>query len=503
MHRPKLMAIQKLVCSSILIIILVTACLPEPSGESIFVPTEETQNEIVPAAPLPLPEVTLPPDRPQYFAGELVEYIVQTGDTLPAIAVHFNTTESEIRAVNDVLPDHLTTLPMGLPLQIPIYYQPLWGSSYQIIPDAAFVNGPNVVDFDTVEFVAQSSGWLKNQVDFTSGSVLKGGEIIDYVAQNYSISPRILLAVLEYQTGALSNSLAPDFSDGNLLGFHDLLRTRLLLQLNLAANTLNNGYYGWSRGTMDSFTHVNDGRLEYGDPWQNAGTIALHYYFSNVLEYDAYRVAISDIGFQKTYFELFGDPWQEELELIPGSLEQPYMQLPFEKDVPWTYTGAPHTGWGDGKPWSAIDFAPPGVSGCEQSSDWITAVADGVIARTAVGQVFLDLDGDGDERTGWVVFYMHVRGDEKVREGAFVTAGSAIGHPSCEGGSSTGTHVHMARKYNGEWITAYGPLAFEMEGWIVKSSGEAYQGTLERYSNVVTATDFSGAQSQIISSGSD
>ncbi len=76
---------------------------------------------------------------------------------------------------------------------------------------------------------------MKNHVDFTSGAMLRGGQIIDYVAQNYSISPKLLLTLLEYQAGALSNPVTPDMSDGNLLGFEDPLRTRLVLQLNGAA----------------------------------------------------------------------------------------------------------------------------------------------------------------------------------------------------------------------------------------------------------------------------
>lgn len=31
-------------------------------------------------------------------------------------------------------------------------------------------------------------------------------------------------------------------------------------------------------------------------------------------------------------------------------------------------------------------------------------MADGVIARTGPAIAVLDLDGDGDERTGWVIF---------------------------------------------------------------------------------------------------
>jgi hypothetical protein len=43
-------------------------------------------------------------DRPQYTPGELVDYAAQTGDTLPALAAHFNTTIAEIRTANPQCP---------------------------------------------------------------------------------------------------------------------------------------------------------------------------------------------------------------------------------------------------------------------------------------------------------------------------------------------------------------------------------------------------------------
>ena len=52
-------------------------------------------------------------------------------------------------------------MPPGMPMKIPIYYQPFWGSQYQIIPDSLFINGPAQVGFDTSAFVAAQPGWLK------------------------------------------------------------------------------------------------------------------------------------------------------------------------------------------------------------------------------------------------------------------------------------------------------------------------------------------------------
>jgi LysM repeat protein len=43
-----------------------------------------------------IPLSTPLPTRPSYKPGELVEYIAQDGDTLPALAARFNTTVDEI-----------------------------------------------------------------------------------------------------------------------------------------------------------------------------------------------------------------------------------------------------------------------------------------------------------------------------------------------------------------------------------------------------------------------
>jgi hypothetical protein len=117
--------------------------------------------------------------------------------------------------------------------------------------------------------------------------------------------------------------------------------------------------------------------------------------------------------------------------------------------------------------------------------------------RSETGEVTLDLDGDGDERTGWNIFYLHVATQGRAKVGDVLQTGDPVGYPSCEGGTSTGTHVHIARKYNGEWIPADGTLAFNLEGWIAHNGSEPYQGTLTRLSRTVTACECSNQPSFI------
>jgi hypothetical protein len=148
-----------------------------------------------------------------------MDYTAQNGDSLLSLASHFNTTVQEILDANPVIPADATTLPPGLPMQIPIYYRDFWGSPYQIIPDSHFINGPAVIGFDTEEFVSSWDGWLKDYVEYAAGETRSGAEIINYIARDYSISPRVLLAVADQLGGALSDPALPEDSLTYPLGY--------------------------------------------------------------------------------------------------------------------------------------------------------------------------------------------------------------------------------------------------------------------------------------------
>jgi LasA protease len=478
-----------------------SSCIPISSGPGpdANLPANPLQPDLATGAAPQDASVQAFPSRPRYGPGELVDYTAQTGDTLPGLATRFNTSVKEILEANSFIPPDATTMPPGMPMKIPIYYLPLWGSPYQIIPDSLFINGPAQVGFDTEAFVEAHPGWLKNYSTYVADANRTGAGIVDYVAHYYSVSPRLLLALLEYQAQALSEPVLAAEDEDYPLGFVHWSHKGLFSQLTYASNLLNDSYYLFRENRLSSIEH-KEGRLERFDPWQNAATVSLHAYF-NTLDEAAYDRAISPDGFARAYRELFGDPWQNVQPHIPGSLTQPAILLPFEPGDVWALTGGPHTAWGVGEPLAALDFAPPSKSaGCVYSAVWATAVADGVVVRSEIGQVMLDLDGDDDERTGWDIFYLHVGSDHRVPLGAMLKQGDQVGHPSCEGGEATGTHLHIARKYNGEWMPADGwggILAFNLEGWTAHAGREIYLGTMTRNAMVITACTCSNAASFI------
>jgi murein DD-endopeptidase MepM/ murein hydrolase activator NlpD len=119
--------------------------------------------------------------------------------------------------------------------------------------------------------------------------------------------------------------------------------------------------------------------------------------------------------------------------------------------------------------------------GCAPAPDWVTAAAPGLVLRSENGQVVVDLDGDGFEQSGWVLLYLHVHNQERVEEGTWLEQGQRVGHPSCEGGAADATHLHFARRYNGEWIPAgSGACPMILSGWTAHDGTMPYDGTMTR-----------------------
>jgi LasA protease len=438
------------------------------------------------------------PTRGPFPPGEVLPYIAQSGDTLPAVAAHFNTTLAEILDVNPGLAS-ATTLPAGLPMQVPAYYLPLTTTPFHSLPDSEVVNGPTAVGFDTRAEIQKRAGFLSTVSDYAFRRERPAWEVIDVVARNYSIHPRLLLTLLEHQTQALSQPFPDDADRLYPLGYENPRYRGLYRQLIWAAEQLNDGYYGWRSGSLREF-ELADGLLARPDSYQNAGSVAVQNLFAAMAGTQAFEAAVGPQGVAATYQSLWGDaPYEVAVDLIPGQLEQPGLALPFLPNRIWDFTGGPHSTWGNSLPLGALDFAPPAMEGgCAWSGEWVAAPAPGVITRSEEAMVELDLDGDGDPRTGWVLFFFHIAEQDRIAVGTAVQTGERLGHPSCEGGQATGTHFHLGRRFNGEWLPAGGPLPFELDGWIAAEGSEPYLGTLTRGSKTVEACTCTTAGNRIL-----
>jgi murein DD-endopeptidase MepM/ murein hydrolase activator NlpD len=416
-----------------------------PYAEFDFLPVLRQSQDPVPT-PTPDPVRILPPFR---TTPDL--YYVKSNDTLGNIARRYGVSIQAIAQVNGLSDLNLLSVGQELLIPPPIPSDP--APDLKLIPDSELVNGPYNAKVDLVAYIQSKNGYLTNYSQEVDGELLSGIEVVQLVARNYSVNPRLLLAILEYQSGWLTQPETNIQEFSYPAGIRDDWREGLYFQLAWAANSLNRAYYLWRVNGLGYYTTA-DGILIPASPQINAGTAALHYMFALIQNEDTWRFTVSQNGFIQTYQALYGNPFDWSVEpLVPPQLTQPKFQLPFEPGVRWVFTGGPHGGWDGGSAWAAIDFAPPKEQlGCIENDEWVVAMADGLILRSDHGAVVQDLDGDGHEETGWVIFYLHIETRDRISLGTYAAAGQRIGHPSCEGGVSTGTHVHIARRYNGEWI---------------------------------------------------
>jgi len=429
-------------------------------------------------------------------------YVVQPGETLSLIAVVFGCTIEEIVAANGLA--DADSIGIGQTLVIPVTATET-GPYLKLIPDSELVYGPAYIHFDLAGFVAGQGGYLAGYTEEVEGRLLTGTEIVQLVSQRFSVGPRVLLTLLELRSGWVTN---PQPATGTLvypLGHVQDYHERLFQQLSWAAVRLNEGYYGWKRGERATVRLANGSRAAIA-PGLNPGTAGVQNCLAELsATWDEWLALTGSPppssppvggteggGFLATYERLFGNPFAYTVDpLVPPDLVQPELRLPWEFGRTWYLTGGPHGGWGNGSGRAALDFVPGDkLLGCAPSSEWVTAAAPGRVVRSENGEVLVDLDGDGFEQSGWVLLYLHIYAEGRVESGTYLQRGQRIGRPSCEGGASDATHLHFARRYNGEWVPAgSGPAPMVLSGWTAHEDVMPYEGTLTRGDEVRDACE--------------
>ena len=485
-----------------------STAIPSPARTEGPTPTRAALSVTVPPPRnANLPFVTPTADAPHALPTlrqNAEQYTVQTGDTLGDIAQKYGISVDALEQANGLSDPNLISV--GQTLDVP---QPLpgeVGSSFKIIPDSELVFGPASAHFDVAAYIQDKNGYLASYTESindptlpdVNGQPMTAAQIILQVSQDYSVNPRLLLALIEYRSRWVT-SLNPDPSTLDYpVGYIDPSQVGLYHQLAWAANELDRGFYLWKANAIANWVLAGDGSIVPIDPTINAGTAGVQNLFSKLDERTTWDTDVNAFGLFETYSFLFGSPFDYAIEpLIPPDLTQPTMQLPFESGVTWAFTAGPHQAWTDGTAWAALDFAPTDVQGCAMASEWETAVTDGWIVRAANGAVIEDLDNDGYEQTGWDVLYMHVAAQDRVQAGTYVYAGDRLGHPSCQGGIASASHLHLARKYDGEWIAADGSLPFILDGWVSSGNGTEYDGYLKRGTVTLEAAEGTTDNNQI------
>ena len=508
--------IPRLLILQIILILIISACnAPIERVRPTLAFTEEDLFQTVEAMPTFTPsafdEQSQPPSLSEDSSSiwptliptsEAAEYLYQTmpGDTLAGLSGRFGVKPDDIRPRESVsLEGYL--LP-GQTLAIPRILGKT-STAQRFLPDEALVYSASAADFDISMFVNEAGGYLSEYRELVEQEAeLSGSQVIQRVANELSVNPRLLLAILDYRSGWVFDRPLGAEQDRYPIGFRISHRQGLYEEIKITATQLNLAYYGWRDGSFNNL-RFDDGLSVRLDPTLNAGSVALMHLFAILSDSQTWEETLnSPYGFPVHYFNLFGDAWARADAngfLIPHNLEQPALELPFHPGEGWSLTAGPHNAWNAGTPLGALDFSPISVAEpCEDSAAWVTASASGLVVRARDNVVALDLDRDGEEGSGWVIVYFHIAKLDMIPEGLDLAIDQRIGHPSCEGGTASGTHVHVARKFNGEWIPAEGPAPFEMSGWRAVAGERIYQGQLIKEDQVVKADPAGRAGSTII-----
>jgi LasA protease len=442
---------------------------PPPTATPVPSPTPR-----IAAMPLPTPPSPL-----------IDYYVVEPGDTLGGISWAYDIPIDELVALNG-LESTEAFLQIGQTLHVPLQVSRT-GPIVTLLPDSEVVYSPAYLDFDVAAFVAKQGGYLATYSQRVNGVELSGAEVIERVARQYSVGPRVLLALLEFYGGWVTH---PEPQTDRPLGPANPYGESLFLQLSWTANRINEGYYGYKR-TGSIAVQFRDGSRVIIPARMNAGTVGLQNVLAVHTNWETWLTQVSPNGFIQTYRRLFGDPFALAVEpLIPIDLTQPDLRLPWEAGQTFYYSGGPHATYSDGSAWAAVDFGPPDILGsCFYSAEYVTAAAGGVVLLGRKGEIYLDLDGDGHLQTGWVLLYLHVVAVDDLTNGQRVAAGDPLGYASCEGGLANSSHLHFARRNDGEWMAADGPVPLVLSGWRVKAGLGPYEGEMVRQGVVKTACE--------------
>jgi LasA protease len=398
-------------------------------------------------------------------------YYTQAGDTLPVLANRFNTEPGKISSPDQInptgflKPGQLLIIPNGIGETSPVT---------SLLPDSEVVYSPSTLDFDINKYVSNCGGYLSTYKEYLSNGWNTGAQVVQRVAVENSINPRLLLSLLEYQSHWVKGQPANISEIEYPLGYIEANHQGLFKQLSWSVQQISIGYYNWRAGLFTELKFIDNSILH----------LAPVQYFFSILTTQAKwnSILYTTTGYPSVHEAMFENLWiraQTVEPLFPPNLTQPHLELPFRPGHTWSYTGGPHSAWGPNGALAALDLAPSSAeSGCAKAVDYVTAMAPGLVIRSGGGAVVVDLDGDGQEQTGWVILYMHIATAERVPTGTWLNTDDFIGYPSCEGGNATGTHVHIARKYNGEWMLSDGPIPFNIGGWIAHNGKNLYEGSL-------------------------
>jgi murein DD-endopeptidase MepM/ murein hydrolase activator NlpD len=309
-------------------------------------------------------------------------------------------------------------------------------------------------------------------------------DVLVSLSSLYSLNPKLLLALIDLQSGLVSSTSAAPEQFASAAGYRgDGGRGSLYGQLRWAAREL--------RYAVRDYALKGDGPpqpLRYADGTSQdvpADLPLSRYVLARVL---APTVSPGSLGVRmdglvNSYARLFGDPREPPADW-PAPAE-PFLSRPMERnflvtsffdhDSPFLRTnGTLHTYWGRAE--SDIAFAYDGHTGWDYGMgppDKVLAAADGVVTfagnsddgcATPALAVIVD-HGNGYRTLSWHLASIAVEAGQRV------TRGQELGVAG-ESGCAVGSHLHFQVQYLGRDVDPYGWCGAGPDPWAASPAGQ-------------------------------
>ncbi len=337
--------------------------------------------------------------------------------------------------------------------------------------DSPALNKANVIYTYDEMFSFNVSDYLNNNAPH----LLPYAEAISHYAAVSTTSPKVLLTLIEQQSGLLTtHDTTPEkvaLAFGKLsdkYGFNQ--------QLEDIAGRINLALYQ-TPGYTESITNPSlPDNLAARKIIQSIFSAEKNFAFEQ-------SIAVNEINhFNKIYRQLFpqiSNPMEEATNsnttAVPPSN---FLQLPFPIGEAWS-NGGSHTFTGSGAyPQSSLDFNDGGVWGGNIDHLWVVASAAGRVVVHSSCNVEVVHDN------GWSTAYYHLD-NVQVQTGDVIGINTPIANYAnnrsqalCEGGSSSGPHVHFSLKKDAQYFDLDGVA---LSGYVVSTGNDSYDSDCNRF----------------------
>jgi len=266
----------------LVLVLVVVACSPRQTIVIVITATPTNSMPVTVSPTAVVDSVIVVEPTQDLRVAQATHYTVQSGDTLSLIALRNNTTIEVLVSLNSLPnPD---ILEVGQVLNLPATTT-IATSDELLLPDQLLVRGPYTSTFNVADFINQQPGHIRTIAEMigTELTLYNASEIVQQVALEFSVDPRLLLATLEYQAGWLTQSTIPEpqnmYPIVDTLAVDGVDRRGLYRQLAWTANQLNWGFYSWKYYGNQFITFPTGERITLGTAL-NAGTVGLRYLVS-------------------------------------------------------------------------------------------------------------------------------------------------------------------------------------------------------------------------------